>query len=53
MIFQFMQERNQHIKLSEMARLLSRSSKQFKKDVEIYNIPCIKLDALYFLIPKK
>lgn len=38
-----MQERNQHIKLSDMARLLSRSSKQFKKDVEIYNIPCIKL----------
>ncbi len=38
-----MNAKNQHIKLSEMASILSRSAKQFRKDVEIYNIPFIKL----------
>lgn len=31
------------IKLPEMAKLLSRSVKQFRIDVEVYNIPYIKL----------
>ena len=48
-----MKEFNQHIKLSDMARLLSRSSKQFKKDVEIYNIPCIKLGRTLLFNSKK
>lgn len=38
-----MKQFNQRIKLPEMARLLSRSSKQFRADVSTYRIPHIQL----------
>lgn len=38
-----MKQFNQRIKLPEMARLLSRSSKQFRVDVFTYRIPHIQL----------
>lgn len=38
-----MQEYQRRIKLPEMAKLLSRSVKQFRVDVRLYNIPFIQL----------
>ena len=38
-----MKEFKQRIKLAEMARLLSRSTKQFRVDVHNYEIPCLRL----------
>ena len=40
-ILKRMSQFTQHIKLSEMARLLSRSVKQFRADVSKYSIPHI------------
>jgi len=38
-----MEEFNRHIKLPEMARLLSRSVKQFRADVRNHSIPHLRL----------
>ena len=38
-----MKEFNQHIKLADMARLLSRSVKQFRADVHNHSIPHLRL----------
>lgn len=48
-----MKEFKQRIKLAEMARLLSRSVKQFRADVRNYNIPCIRLGRTMLFEPEE
>jgi Sec-independent protein translocase protein TatA len=48
-----MREFNQRIKLPEMARLLSRSIKQFRADVSNYQIPYIQLGRNKLFDPKE
>lgn len=48
-----MHEYKQWVKLPVMARILSRSVKQFRADVKKYNIPCLELGRDRLFDPEK